>query len=76
MHCVFCKGNLKESFTTHFVDLKNAYVIIKNVPCLECENCGEVFYSDVVTERLDEIVKSVRKLMTEVAIIEYTDKVA
>ncbi|MFW5670599.1 MAG: YgiT-type zinc finger protein, partial [Acetivibrio ethanolgignens] len=39
--CMFCKGNVtKESLTTHVVNYKNCVIVIKNVPCEECEQCG------------------------------------
>ena len=41
MTCYLCKGNYKKSTTTHFVDLKKCMVIVKNVPCWECEQCGD-----------------------------------
>ena len=77
MTCFFCKGDMKKSTTTHFVDLKKCIVIVKNVPCLECIQCGETVYTDEVANRLDDIVKTVSNLMTEIAVIEYSsDKVA
>lgn len=77
MTCFECKGTMKPSTTTHFVDLKKCIIIVKNVPCLECSQCGEILYTDEVAKRLDEIVKSVSSLMTEIAVVEYTsDKVA
>lgn len=77
MNCFFCKGDLVQSTTTHFVDLKKCIVIVKNVPCLECKQCGETFFSDEVAKRLDDIVKTVSGLMTEIAVVEYSeDKVA
>lgn len=77
MTCFFCKNNMVESTTTHFVDLKNCIVIVKNVPCFECTQCGETIYTDDVAKRLDDIVKTVSNFMTEIAVVEYsTDKVA
>lgn len=77
MTCFYCKGDLKPSTTTHFVDLKKCIVIVKNVPCLECSKCGETVFIDEVAKRLDDIVKTVSSLMTEIAVVEYTsDKVA
>nr|DAO37457.1 MAG TPA: MqsA [Bacteriophage sp.] len=46
------------------------------MPCLKCEQCGEVAFSNDVAQRLDEIVDSIKGLMTEVAIVEYSDNVA
>ena len=51
-------------------------IIVKNVPCIKCEQCGEAYFTDDVAARLDEIVKSVSGLMTEIAIIDYSDKAA
>ena len=36
---------MKPSTTIHTVQLKNCVVVIKNVPCMECEQCGEVVLS-------------------------------
>lgn len=76
MNCISCKSEMKNSLTTHFVDLKTCIVIVKNVPCLECSQCGEKFYTDEVAERLDEIIETVSGLMTEIAVIEYTNTAA
>lgn len=76
MTCFYCKGDMKESTTTHVVNLKNCIIIVKNVPCLECTQCGEKYYCDEVAERLDIIVMAARDAATEVAIVNYTMKVA
>ena len=70
--CMFCKcDTVKESVTTHVVNYRNCIIVIKNVPCEECEQCGEKFYTDEVTERLDELVSAAKRLMQEVAVIDY-----
>lgn len=77
MKCFDCGAEMTESTTTHFVDLKKCMVIVKNVPCFECEQCGEKYYTDEVAQRLDEIVEAVGEFMTEIAVVNYsTNKVA
>lgn len=76
MNCYLCKGTMKESKTSYVVDLDKCVIVIRNVPCLKCEQCGEIAYNDEVAQRLDEIVNSIKGLMTEVAIVEYSDSVA
>ena len=77
MKCFECKGEMKQSTITHVVDFKTCIVIVRNVPCLECELCGEAYYTDEVQQRLDEIVGAMKEFMTEIAVVEYTaDKVA
>lgn len=47
-------------------------IVIKNVPCEECEQCGEKFYTDEVAEQLERMVNSAKKLMQENSLIDYS----
>ena len=76
MKCFFCKGIMVDSLTTDVTDLGSCVIIIRNVPCHKCAQCGEVSYTLDVSERLEQIVDSLRDSVTEVAILKYTDKVA
>lgn len=70
--CMFCKcDTVKESVTTYVVNYRNCIIVIKNVPCEECEQCGEKFYTDEVTERLEELVSAAKRLMQEISVIDY-----
>ena len=72
MKCFACKnGEFANHTTTHVVDFGHCVVIVRNVPCEECEICGEKVYSDEVAQRLDEIVQQACRLMNEVSIIDY-----
>jgi len=71
MSCFFCKGEMKSSITNHVVNLKNCIIIIKNVPCNECVQCGETFYDDVVAMTLERIINDLKSIVTDVAIFEY-----
>ena len=74
--CQYCKCNdLIKSTTTHVVNYKNCIIVIKNVPCMECAQCGEKYYTDEVAEELEKLVDQAKKLMQEVAVIDY-DKAA
>ena len=70
--CMFCKcDTVREAVTTHVVNYKNCIIVIKNVPCEECEQCGEKFYTDEVAERLEKLVSSAKRLMQEISVIDY-----
>ena len=47
-----------------------------NVPSQVCKQCGEVSYSDEVSKQLEKLVNSVRNAITEITVINYTEKVA
>jgi len=51
-------------------------VIVKNVPCTECEQCGEKYFTDEIAEKLDEIVERVSNTLTEFAVVNFSDNVA
>ena len=76
MTCFFCKGTMEDSTTTHFADLGTCIIVIKNVPCHTCTQCGEVAYKLDVGERLEQIIDMLKNSLTEVAIVHYSDMAA
>jgi YgiT-type zinc finger domain-containing protein len=71
MACYFCKGDLHESTTVFTVQSGDGVIVIKNVPCLECAQCGETVISDEVMMRLEELIAEAKKLLQEVAVIDF-----
>lgn len=76
MKCFYCKSDMETYTTTHVAEIGNCIVIIKNVPCFKCTQCGEVIYSGKVAKRLDEILDGCEKIMTEIAVVNYTNSAA
>ena len=70
--CFYCKGKMKQGLTTHVVDCDNCIIIIKNVPCEECSQCGEIEYTDDVMQKLDEIVARAKELAQDVSVMDYS----
>ena len=68
MTCFMCKGEMEEKQTTFMVDLGNCIVIVKNVPSHVCRQCGEISYSDEVSDRLEKIVESMRHTSVEISV--------
>jgi len=42
------------------------------VPCEECEQCGEKYYSNEVAKQIESLVNTAKQLMQEIAIIDYS----
>lgn len=71
--CMFCKcDTVTQSLTTHVVNYNGAIIVIKNVPCEECEQCGEKFYTDDVAEKIEKMVNVAKQLMQEIAVLDYS----
>lgn len=70
--CMYCKNDtMRKSIATHVVNYKGCIIVVKNVPCEECEQCGEKFYTDEIAEQLEKIVTTAKKLMQEISVIDY-----
>ncbi|MEE3480838.1 MAG: type II toxin-antitoxin system MqsA family antitoxin [Lachnospiraceae bacterium] len=72
MKCMSCRtGEMVESTNTYFAQVDGGFLIIKNVPCLKCNQCGEVFYRASVLEHLEEMAASFRQQHSELSITDY-----
>ena len=76
MKCYFCKGKMNGGLTTDVTDLESSIIIIRNVPCHRCSQCGEVSLALEVAERLEQIVDALRGSATEISIIQYSNTAA
>ena len=76
MKCFRCKGEMRQGFTAFVADTEDCCVVVRRVPCLQCEACGETAYSGEVAGNLEKIVKAAKQSMTEVAVLKYPGAVA
>ncbi len=71
MLCMACGANAKKGYATDVTELGNGLVIVRNVPCYKCQECNEVIYSADVVEKLKRIANMAKRMMQEIAIIDY-----
>lgn len=67
------KLNTKTTFT---VEYNECIIVVKNVPCLECEICGEITFTDEVSEKLELLVNGAKKIMQDISVIDYCKAIA
>jgi YgiT-type zinc finger domain-containing protein len=72
MTCFSCKGDLEKSTTTYMTEYNECFIIIKNVPCTKCTQCGEVYLNGVTLEKIEAILDKVKSVLTEIAIVDFT----
>ena len=71
--CMYCKcKDTIQSTTTHVVNNKDCVIVIINVPCEECEQCGEKYYSNEVAYQLEKLVNNAKQLMQEISVIDFS----
>lgn len=71
MNCFLCKGDMLPGTTTYMTAYNNCYIIIKNVPCFKCEQCGEEFINGVTMLKIEGIIDKLKAALTEIAVVDY-----
>ena len=69
-------SDLKESTTTYMTDFNGSYIIIKNVPCTQCTQCGEVYLNGATLMKIEKILERLKSALTEIAVVDYTQLAA
>mgnify|MGYP000005071311 CR=1 FL=1 len=72
MVCFTCKGDVKKSTTTYMTEINSCYIIIKNVPCTKCSQCGEEYLNGCTMQKIETIIAKMKNMLTELAIIDFT----
>lgn len=73
MKCASCRNDeMIKTTTTYFSSTSTGYIIIENVPCQKCPQCGEEVFSVSVMERIDDIISHITTSSSKVCIMEYS----
>lgn len=75
MKCAFCKGELELSTTEYIEKQENYIVIIENIPCRKCTQCGEAYLDDDTMSKLETILDSLQRVASSLTltVIDYTE---
>jgi YgiT-type zinc finger domain-containing protein len=58
MICAICKTGICKQGKTHFTTfVKDAFVVVKHVEALICENCGEAYYDAETAKHIQKQVE-------------------
>ncbi len=71
MNCFLCKGSLTAATTSYMTTCCNCCIIIKNVPCSRCDQCGEEFIDGAALLKIQKIIDSLAPVMVEVAVVDF-----
>jgi YgiT-type zinc finger domain-containing protein len=72
MKCVICKeGQTHSGFTTVTLERGHATVIIKDVPADICDNCGEYYLSEDVTNTVQKLAEHAFEHGVEIEVLRY-----
>jgi YgiT-type zinc finger domain-containing protein len=72
MKCVICKtGEVRPGFATVTLQRGGTTVVIKDVPAELCDNCGEHYLSEAMSERVLALAEDAVRKGAEVEIVRW-----
>jgi YgiT-type zinc finger domain-containing protein len=71
MICPICKGDMEKDIINFPIDLKTRFILIKDVPALVCEQCGESFVDDEIHVQLESIAEKAKRSNIEFEIVKF-----
>ncbi len=72
MTCVLCKtGHPQPGTATVTLERNHTVVVFKDVPAEVCQNCGEYYLSQAVTERIYQQAEKAVQSNAEVELLRY-----
>jgi len=67
--CPLCGGKKRTGTTTYSVDLGFGVVVVRNVPAMVCEQCGEEWIGAETAKKLEGLTDEARRKGQQVAIV-------
>jgi YgiT-type zinc finger domain-containing protein len=67
--CPVCGGAKQPGMTTYTVDFGTGLVVVRHVPAMVCDQCGEDWIAPAIARRLEQMVKQAREGGAEVEVL-------
>lgn len=68
--CPVCSGRMIEGTTTFTVDYDKGVIVIRHVPALVCDQCGESWVEDSQSEKLEALVQEAKSHSRQLEVID------
>ncbi|MBM4042437.1 MAG: type II toxin-antitoxin system MqsA family antitoxin [Planctomycetes bacterium] len=71
--CPVCGGRMGPGETVFAVELGFGVAVVRHVPAIVCETCGENWFEDPTAAKLEEIVARARREQSQVEVVAYPE---
>ena len=62
MKCPLCKGTMQKGKTSMPYETgKDRLIVVKDVPALICEQCGESYFEEKEVDAIEELIHSIEQ---------------
>lgn len=76
MQCFYCKTPTEPGKTTRFKEFEKTHLILKEVPCDVCPQCGEAFIDSTIMKEVERIQDKYSKSKSIVNLVSYEAQTA
>ena len=76
--CVFCKGKLEPEKTSYVENNGDHVILIKDVPCEKCAQCGETYFDNITVQEIERILSQNQHISSDImlTVVDYHMRVA
>jgi len=76
--CFFCKGKLEKGRTDYVEKHNNHVILVRDVPCELCEQCGETYFNTAVMRGIEILFRKLQLVPSEISltVVDYIKAVA
>ena len=72
MRCVICKaGDVKPGVTSFTIERENMTLVLKGIPARVCGQCGEAYFDEATTKRIEAIAAKAEQTGIHLAVQDY-----
>lgn len=73
--CIACpEGQLEVATFTKTMDREGVTLVVKNVPALVCDTCGDASYTEAIGRRLEEMLEAAKAAGVDTAVRSFEQK--
>lgn len=73
--CAICGGEVKEGIISLVFDKNNQIIVIREIPALLCQKCGEEYFDNETTKEVEILKEKARQSLSDVSVITYRELV-
>ena len=76
--CIFCKGKIGKGRTDYIENNKKHVILIRDVPCEKCGQCGETYFDHNIVQAIERILNQIQYISGEITltVVDYTKNAA
>jgi len=66
-----CKGDLTDGTISYSADHNSQFLLLREVPALICNQCGEFYLDDETLARIEKIIESAKMNNVEIEVLKF-----